>query len=158
MQGNTMKKQIKTLLALILTSSLVLEFSACAKNKDERETTQSTTAYEESTSATNYVTTTETLPVVSDESTTALQTTTFTESTTETTFVNDSIVVPNDLPEEMMGKIKAIYGNATIGPQTVTSVNQLAILTSICATFPNGASVVNRTSPIFGTPLRITSK
>ena len=39
-----------------------------------------------------------------------------------------------EIPPAVLEKVKAIYSKATIGPQKVTTVNQLAILTSICAT------------------------
>ena len=39
-----------------------------------------------------------------------------------------------EIPQEVLNKVNEIYGKASIGPQKVTTVNQLAILTSICAT------------------------
>ena len=39
-----------------------------------------------------------------------------------------------EIPPAVLEKVKAIYSKASIGPQKVTTVNQLAILTSICAT------------------------
>ena len=38
------------------------------------------------------------------------------------------------IPQDVLNKAAAIYDAASIDPQTVTSVHQLAILTSICAT------------------------
>ena len=37
------------------------------------------------------------------------------------------------IPQELLVKINEIYSNASLGPQEVTTVNQLAILTSVCA-------------------------
>ena len=38
-----------------------------------------------------------------------------------------------EIPPEVIDKVHEVYAGATLGPQKVTSVNQLAILTSICA-------------------------
>ena len=53
--------------------------------------------------------------------------------------------------EETLAKINEIYSKATIEPQTVRSVHQLAILTSICATRPNDG-------PISVTPARLNGQ
>lgn len=39
-----------------------------------------------------------------------------------------------EIPQEVLDKVKGIYGKASVGPQKVTTVHQMAILTSICAT------------------------
>ena len=40
---------------------------------------------------------------------------------------------PIEIPEELAQKLHTIYAQSSIEPQTVTSVHQLAILTSVCA-------------------------
>ena len=49
------------------------------------------------------------------------------------------------IPKDLMNKVNAIFSAATTGPQTVTSVHQLATLTSICAT-PKGDGPISVTS------------
>ena len=55
------------------------------------------------------------------------------------------------LSPELMEKILSIYGSASYGPQTVTEVNQLAILTSMCASLEGRG-------PITLTPAQLNGK
>ena len=59
--------------------------------------------------------------------------------------------VTDGLPQDLADKIHAIYGQASIEPQTVTTVHQLAILTSVCASLEGRG-------PITVTPAKLNDK
>ena len=70
----------------------------------------------------------------------------------------DSTDINNpQIPQEVLKKVKEIYSKATIGPQKVTTVNQLAILTSICATRKGDGPITVTSSTLNGEEITLVT-
>lgn len=135
--------------AVLLISSL----ASCSKKEEEITTTEEIITSQQTTVEETEVLTTE--PVIEIPTNPAVtETTTLPSSTPSATEAPTSEEVSSEeLPQEMIDRINAIYHATSTGPQTIKTVQQMAIITSICATKQGGGR-----GPITVTPATLNGE